>query len=298
MGKVGTVKVEVHLVSLKFVTPIVPKDEKEKQQLVEDLTRMECEGLLVELWMLKSKAMVQEFLQARSNEWEGTMWRDPERWTAHSWVEVYSFRKEGRGLASRTNKYIDGKFSTSVNPKDGHAIANCVDSREKRVLEFIVPILYLEKSNWITMMVCNTIFGALSGLWKVSWRQVIQEVVGKLVFNLEKGKPSPISPYLFHLYHWNECLKEEEMDTLESAKCYIEYGINPEVETQPDVVEIDSERELLSSAKQRKILVASLGSRKKFTYWSPEGKSPVQNPDWKAIAMRSFEFEDHPFQWI
>ena len=56
---------------------------------------------------------------------------------------------------------MDGKFSTSINPKDGHAIVDCVDPKEKRVLEFIVPILYLEKPTQITVMVANTIFGAL-----------------------------------------------------------------------------------------------------------------------------------------
>ena len=76
MGKAGTVKVENLFVSLKSVVPVVPKDEKEKQQLVEDLTRMRCEGLLVELWTLKSEAMAQEFLQGRSNKWGGTLQRD------------------------------------------------------------------------------------------------------------------------------------------------------------------------------------------------------------------------------
>ena len=58
MEKAGTVKVEVSLVSLKSVTPIVSKDMKKKEQLVEDLTRMGCKGLLVVPWTLKSEAMV------------------------------------------------------------------------------------------------------------------------------------------------------------------------------------------------------------------------------------------------
>ena len=48
MGRIGAVKVEVPSVSLKSVVPIVPKNEEEKWQLVEDLTRMGCKGLLVE----------------------------------------------------------------------------------------------------------------------------------------------------------------------------------------------------------------------------------------------------------
>ena len=77
-------------------------------------------------------------------------------------------RKLGRGQASRTDKYVDGKFSIQINPKDGHAVADCVDPRERRVLEFVVPIIYPEKPNRITMMVTNTIFGTLSGVRKVS----------------------------------------------------------------------------------------------------------------------------------
>ena len=62
MEKGGTVKVEVPPVSLKSIVPILPKNEQEKQMLMEDFTRMGCKGLLVEPWALKSKAMVQEFL--------------------------------------------------------------------------------------------------------------------------------------------------------------------------------------------------------------------------------------------
>ena len=51
------------------------------------------------------------------------------------------------------------------------------------------------------MTIANTIFGALSGAKKVTWGLVMQEVVDKLVSRLEKGKPSPISPYLFLFYY-------------------------------------------------------------------------------------------------
>ena len=46
------VKVELHSVSLKSVTPLVPKNKGAKEQLVEDLTLMGCKGLLAEPWTL------------------------------------------------------------------------------------------------------------------------------------------------------------------------------------------------------------------------------------------------------
>ena len=83
-------------------------------------------------------------------------------------MEVYSFQKEGRGMARRIDKPIDGKFRTSTNPKDRLTVPDCIDPRERRMLEFVMPILYLEKPSWITLMVGNTIFGALFGFRKVN----------------------------------------------------------------------------------------------------------------------------------
>ena len=201
-------------------------------------------------------------------------------------------------MAERTDKLTEGKFRTSINPKNEHAVGDCVDPRERRVLVFVVPILYVEKPSRVTLKMGNPIFGALSEVRKVNWGQVLQEVVGKLVSALEKEKPSPISPYLFHFYHKNECLRGGEMEMLEVAKKYLKYGVSLEAEAQPDVVEIDSKRESLTSAEQRKIQGVSPGSWRKFTYRSLKDKLPVQNPNWKAVAMSSFDFEDDPFRRI
>ena len=191
------------------------------------------------------------------------MRRDPERWTTESWAEVYSFAKEGRGQASRMDKFMDSKFSIQINPKDRHIVADCVDPRKRRVLEFVVPILYLEKPNRITMTVGNTIFGALSGTRKVSWGLIIQELVEKLISGLEKGKPSPISSYLFYHYNRFECLRRKKVEIFDIAKYCLEFGAGLEAEMQPDVVELNSDQESLNSSEQRKILAISPGSQKK-----------------------------------
>ena len=163
MAKAMQVKVELYLVSLKSVAPTIPKNDVEKDMLIEDLTTMGCEGLLLEPWALKNKAMVQEFQGKRSNEWEGTIRRLPEQWMANLWAEVYSFWKEGRIRAQRIDTWINRKFDSSINPKDGYVVSDYVDPKERRVLEFVVPILYPEKSGRVTKEIGNTIFGALSG---------------------------------------------------------------------------------------------------------------------------------------
>ena len=125
----------------------------------------------------------------------------------------------------------------------------------------------------------NAIFGSLSGEYKVNWGQVIYEVVHRLLVHLEKKKPCPISPYLFHLYSRNECLKEEEIEELEVARKCLELGITPDAAGHPEVVEIDSERESLSPREQQQIMEGSPSSRRKSSYHSPKGKLPVHHPD-------------------
>ena len=57
---VGTsaTKTKFFPVSLKSIAPLIPVKNEEKLHLVEDLTKMGCEGLILEPWVLKSEAMV------------------------------------------------------------------------------------------------------------------------------------------------------------------------------------------------------------------------------------------------
>ena len=148
--------------------------------------------------------------------------------------------------ARRTDTWINGKFDSSIDPKDGYAVSNVVNPRERRVLKFVVPILYPEKPGRVTKEIGNTIFGALCGEYKVSWDHILHEVIDKLVSVLGKGKPTPISPYLFHLYSKFECLRREELQQLEVAKECLELGVASEGEPEPDEVEVESDRGSLS----------------------------------------------------
>ena len=154
---------------------------------------MGCEGLLDKPWVLKSREMVQEFLQPRSNQWDNTIRRMSEKWTADKWADVYHFKKEGRPAAGRTDTWVNGKFRSTISAKDGYSVEYCIDPRERRVLEFVVPILYPEKPRSLTKGLGNTIFGSLSGEYIVNWGQVIQEVVHRLVSHLEKGNLRPLA---------------------------------------------------------------------------------------------------------
>ena len=113
-------------------------------------------------------------------------------------------------MASRTNRFIDGKFSSRINSKDGFSISECKEVRARRVLEFLVPLLYLEKPTRVTITVGNTIFGALSGERLVDWEEVVKDVVQRLFAGMEKSKATLIYPYVFHMYHTHEVLLPAE----------------------------------------------------------------------------------------
>jgi hypothetical protein len=75
-------------IPVKNVSPVVPKNDSELKELLEDLTRMGCEGLLGKPWNLRSEATLREFLFERGNQWFKTLRQDPENWTAEVWARV------------------------------------------------------------------------------------------------------------------------------------------------------------------------------------------------------------------
>ena len=138
---------------LRSVVPAIPKEPEERAYLEEDLTKIGCIGLLNKPWTVK---MVRELIVGAPNQYEGTVRARPETSDAGRWREAYGFNAGGEGFASRTDKFIGGKFRNATNPKDGFAIADCEDSRSKRVLEFLIPIFYPEKPTRVTVTVGNT----------------------------------------------------------------------------------------------------------------------------------------------
>ena len=84
--------------------------------------------------------------------------------------------------------------------------------RNRRLLEFLLPILHPEKPARMTFVVGNIVFGALSKEKRVDWAKVISGIVTGLISNVGKSRATPICPYLFHLY------KKQGLLTLEENK--------------------------------------------------------------------------------
>jgi hypothetical protein len=138
---------------------------------------------------------------------------------------VYHFGKGSGGLAGRKDEYVKECFKDLSNPKDeyvkecfkdlpnpkdGYSIDVSKDPGHKRLLAFLVPIVYPEKPNRITVTWGITIFGALNGGRKVNWAQVITTLVVQLAARVGKSRATPICPFLYHLYEQKELLKPKE----------------------------------------------------------------------------------------
>ena len=109
---------------LRSVVPAIPKEPGERAYLEEDLTRIGCIGLLNKPWMVKEEKMVRELIVGAPNQYEGTIRARPKTWDPGRWREAYGFSAGGEGFASRTDKFIGGKFWNAANPKDGFTIAD------------------------------------------------------------------------------------------------------------------------------------------------------------------------------
>ena len=296
--------VKAGAMALKAVVPGVPKSVRDRQLLEEDLQRIGCHGFMGRPWGLRMEDMVIELLGDKDNRWHGTVRQAPEKWTAKEWRKVYGFGRGGEGMASRTDRFIDGMFSGRVNLKDGYAVVDCKDPRAKNVLEFLVPLLYPEKPTRITIMVGNTIFGALSGERPIDWGIVVKDLVQRLLSGMGKSKATPICPYVFHLYHLQELLllAEKEYRTKEALLKYnveFEGEEDPESLANPDEEESsdDSECESLTPSEIREIQKQEAARLKKLPMnkrkQPPAPKEPVANkrksPPPVDAAERSYQ---------
>ena len=95
---------------------------------------------------------------------------------------------------------MEGKFANPLHSKDGYFLSECKDPRARRMLEFVIPIFYLEKPTQVTVTVGNTMFGAYMSERDVDWALVMRDTVRRLLTVIGKSKVTPICPYMLYLY--------------------------------------------------------------------------------------------------
>ena len=125
---------------------------------------MRCVRLLERPWALKREELVREMVQPEwPNIFDGMIRDRPQLWTADLWQDTYSFLKGGFRLSNWMEGHHEGRFMHQVDPKDGYSVGDCRNDRQRRLLEFLVPIVHPDKPTRVTITIGNTIFGALDG---------------------------------------------------------------------------------------------------------------------------------------
>ena len=210
----------------------------------------------------------------RNNIFDTTIWDQSKEWTAGVWREVYDFQLGGGGLANRTDLYIEGKFQNKADSKDGFSVRECRDSRERRLLEFLVLIVHLDKPTRVTRTIGNTIFGALGGERPVDWARIFMELVNRLVGGAGKSKHTSICPFLYHLYESKGLLMEEEETDYTAAKELNRYRITPERDQDSDsgVLRITGPKRQRGPAPVNQV---KRGNWFKNSHRTPEGSPPI-----------------------
>ena len=209
---------------LKKVVPVIPTTEPERTQLMEDLTKIGCEGLAVKPWGFKEERVVRELLGKLSNQFDGTIRGRPDLWKEEHWRDVYSFAPGGLTTFSRKDEFCHGRFRKAVHDKDGYAVSDCIDNRHRRLLEFLIPILHPDKPKTLTITIGNQVFGAIVGNRKMNWSRIMGDLVSSMLPRIGKSWATPVCPYLFHLYKENGLLAGTEEKTWKNQETLLKYG--------------------------------------------------------------------------
>ena len=211
----------------------------------------------------------------RLNIFDGTIRDCPQLWTADLWRDTYNFPRGGSGLSNQMEGHHKGRFMHQVDPKDGYFVGNCRNDQQRRLLEFLVSIVHLDKPTRVTITIGNTIFGALDRGREVDWGIVFRDMAQRLAKGVGKPKPTPICPFLYHLYEGQGLLTADEELDYRTAKEMARYRITSDPDSRPGTDEDELVRTPVPLPQPGPLRTPN--RRRKSTYRAPDGLPPVRS---------------------
>ena len=220
---------------------------------------------------------------------------------------VYGFpRGIAEGWAGLRGTFYAGKFRGDNDPKEGFHPGNCRSKRERRVLEFLLPILNPDKPKRISLIMANTLLGAMFGSRLINWGLLIHEIVAKAIPNIGK-KPLFFSPFIFHLYHHYDLLVPDEEDELTIAADEVTYKLQPkagETETSSDPIVLDAPPSTPGSPQPLPRPISPSPPPPPPSY--PPSPHPTHHPEaepngeatWRNVDPSAWDFPANPFRQV
>ena len=178
-------------------------------------------------------------------------------------------------MSNRMEGHHEGRSMHQVDPKDGYSMGDCRNDRQRRLLEFLVPIVHPDKPTQVTITIENTLFGALDGGREVDWGIVFQDMAQRLAKGVGKPKPTSICPFLFHLYEGQGLLTADEEVDYQTAKEMAGYRITPDSDSRLGTDEDELAPTPAPSPRPGSSRTPS--QRRKSTYRAPSGSPPVRS---------------------
>jgi hypothetical protein len=95
------------------------------------------------------------------------------------WRATYKFPNSpfGYDKTKQDSGWVKQRFVSPVSDKDGFRVEDCRDNRERRLLQFLVPILSPNKPTTCTIKLMKAIYEAYLNNRKTGWGLILDELV-------------------------------------------------------------------------------------------------------------------------
>ena len=127
----------------------------------------------------------------------------------------------------------------------------------------------------VTITIGNTIFGMLDGGREVDWGVVFRDMAQRLAKGVGKPKPTPICPFLFHLYEGQGLLTADEELDYRTAKEMARYRLTLDPDSR---LGTDEDEPTPTPAPSPRLGPSRTPNRRrKSTYRAPSGSPPIRS---------------------
>ena len=226
----------------KPLRPAVPDNEADQERLRANLEKMGCAGLLKVAWHHQEPNWLYEIWTKNDSEFPNSIRANPKKWREDLFESIFGLEADGVALP----KWIKGfnvavsYFKKGADSREGWKFSDCIEEELRHVFEFLTPLCNPMKPARITNKFGATVVANLYHGKKVSWAQVMADVLKQQVELLGPNNPRVcISGYLAPLYAAKEVLNRKERQQYR----YTIQGGDPEASDKEEAEEEEEQEE-------------------------------------------------------
>jgi hypothetical protein len=214
--KVARATITKHI--LGCLRPGYPKYKERRNILKKNLGRMGCAMLFNLPWRYANKKMIKEIVARKSTSFPATIREKSKEWDAETVSLSWLLRAEGKGLPPKKENLAKDYVLAIPSSKDRWKSSQCNHQELTEVLEFLVPLINLNKPKWMTIQVASAVVDCLINKTKISWAKVFKQSIQAQVEKLPIVPVTYLAAYCLNLYQANELLTKTEKKAWKDLK--------------------------------------------------------------------------------